>query len=80
MAQLQQYVVTQTGKKNVPNCPTFTIAGVVLDDAGVQVANFTGANALVFPNMLTGLTQPQVDRLTDLIANWLILTAAGLNP
>jgi hypothetical protein len=80
MAQLQQYVVTQTGKKNVPNCPTFTIAGLVYNDAGVQVADFTGANALVFPNMLTGMTQPQVDKLTDLIANWLILTAAGLNP
>lgn len=77
---MQQYVVTQTGKKTVPNCPTFTIAGVVLDDAGVQVADFTGANALVFPNMLTGLTQPQVDALTALIANWLILTAAGLDP
>lgn len=80
MAQLQQYAVTQTGKKNVPNCPTFTIEGVVLNDVGVQVADFTGANALVFPNMLTGLTQPQVDALTGMIANWLILTAAGLQP
>lgn len=80
MAQLQQYVVTQTGKKNVPNCPTFTIAGLVYDDAGVQVADFTGGNALVFPNMLTGLTDEQVQKLTGLIANWLILTAAGLNP
>jgi hypothetical protein len=78
LAQLQQYSVTQTGKKNIPNCPTFTIAGLVYNDAGVQVANFTGGAALEFPAVLATFTEAQVLALTDMLAHWVILTKAGL--
>ena len=71
MAQFQQFSVVRTNK-------TFTIQARVLNDAGVQVADFTGANALVFPSVMATLTDAQVDALAQVVANWLVLTKAGL--
>lgn len=73
MAQLQQFSVVRTNK-------TLTISGLVLDDNGVQVADFTGANALVFPQVVNTLTDAQVDALGVVLAKWLMLTKAGLQP
>ncbi len=79
MASLQEYVVTDTGRKNIPgSMPTFTIAGKVYDNAGTLVADFTGANAISFPAVVATLTDAEIATLKQMVAMWLILTKAGL--
>lgn len=79
MARLQEYLITDTGRKNVPgSVPTFSIAGRVYDDAGTLVADFTGANAISFPAVLVTLTDAEMRILEEMVATWLILTKAGM--
>lgn len=81
MASIQSFVITDTGKKNVPNCPTFTIAAQVFDDQGGLVADFTGGNVLDFPSVAATLTAQQQVWLEQLVARWLVRAKAGLlNP
>ncbi len=79
MASMQEYSLTLTGRQNVPGTVrSYTLTAKVYNDAGTLVADFTGANAIAFPQVLATLTDAQNDELTNMVANWLILQKAGL--
>jgi hypothetical protein len=77
MAVIQQFSITRGSNVSVP-VPKVTITAQVFDNAGHLLADFTGANALVFPAVVTTLTVAQQADLADLIAEWLVLRKAGL--
>ena len=77
MAQLQQYSVTRLSNAQL-TVPRWNVEGILLDDAGVQVADFTGANSVVFPTVLGNLTAAQQDRWVEQIVTELILKRFGL--
>lgn len=73
---IQNFSITANSAVNV-NVPRFTITATVFDGPAV-VADFTGANSLVFPAVLATLTAQQRRDLIDLIANTLIQMKAGI--
>lgn len=77
MAVLQQFSTTIGGNASV-TVPKVTITAQVFDNAGNLLADFTGANAIVFPAVIASLTGPQRQTLADQIAHFLVLTKAGL--
>lgn len=61
--------------------PQYTITAQVRDsNTNALIADFTGVNALQWPQAAFGLTQTQLDHYIKLQANWLVLTLAGLEP
>lgn len=77
MAVLQQFATTIGASKSV-SVPQVTITAVVYSNDGALLADFTGANALLFPNVLTSLTAAQRQALVDQIAQAIVLMRAGL--
>lgn len=73
MASMQQFSVTRQGK-------TFRVAGRVYGDDQQLVADFTGANDVLFPQVMNDLPDAQVDALGRLLGHWLLLTLSGLQP
>jgi hypothetical protein len=81
MVMLQQYAVTRNGTVNINNFPRYTITAQVIGDDGTTVlADFTGANALSFPAVLSTLTAQQRDDFIAMIAIWIVRVRAGLDP
>ncbi len=78
MADIQGFAITDTGKKNIPNCPTFTIAARVLDNSGTVIADFSGANVLDFPSILATLTPQQIVWVEQIVSLWLVRLKAGV--
>ena len=78
MAQLQQYSVTRMANAQL-TVPRWNIEGILLNDAQVQVADFTGANSIVFPTVLGNLTAAQQDRWVEHVVTELILKRFGLS-
>lgn len=60
--------------------PRYSIACTVVDatDQSKVLADYTGANALLFPNALAGMSQSDRDEFIDLVASWIIHKHAGL--
>jgi hypothetical protein len=77
MAQLQSYSVTRLSNAQL-TVPRWNVEGILLDDAGVQVADFTGANSVVFPTVLGNLTAAKQDRWVGQVVTELILKRFGL--
>ncbi len=75
MPDLSTFNVSRGGAGNV-NSPTWTIEAVVQQD-GVTVADFTGANVIRFPAVLGTLSNEDQDDLINQIANVLVLKAAA---
>lgn len=70
MADLQKFAVTRNGTVNVPNCPQWKIEFQITDSkTGAVLRDFTGANALSFPQVLAQFSQADQD---ELIAEWVV--------
>lgn len=79
MADFLNFQITALGSASV-NVPRAQIEAKVVDSSNQQtvIADFTGANALIFPAVVATLTGPQRLELAQLIAGWLLRTKAGL--
>ncbi len=79
MPDLQNFAITPLGAANV-NVPRATIEALVTDSqSGAVLADFTGANALNWPGVVSTLTGAQRLVLAEMVANWLIFVKAGLS-
>lgn len=76
MADFQQFTVTALGSANV-NVPRAQITALVVE-GGVTLADFTGANAIIFPAVIGQLTAAERLELAQMIAHWLVRKRAGL--
>lgn len=77
MPDLQNFSVTPLASASV-NVPRARIECQVCDSrTGAVLRDFTGANAVTFPNILSSLTGAERLELLDLIATWLILKRFG---
>ena len=62
MPDLQSFSVTRNGTVSLPAAPTWIIAGKITDSqTGAVLQDFTGANAVNFPQVLGNLTNAQQD-------------------
>lgn len=78
MPDFQNYSVTRRSAVNV-NVPRYEIQVRVTDsNTGATIADFTGANALMWPGVLSTLTAEQRDVLIDQIASMIINMKAGI--
>ena len=75
MPDLTTREVTRKSPGNL-NTPTWEIAAVVAQD-GITVANFTGANVIRFPQVLSLLSQADQDEIVDQMANLIIYKLAA---
>jgi hypothetical protein len=79
MPDFLQYAITPLGNASV-TVPRATIAALIVDsmDQSITIADFTGANALNFPVVLTTLSAADRAELIQMLAGWLLLKKAGL--
>ena len=79
MADLLDFSITPLASASV-NVPRAQIEARIVDssDQSIVIADFTGANAIMFPAVLTTLTGPERLILARLVATWLIRNKAGL--
>ncbi len=72
MPDLQNFTVTPLANASV-TVPRATLSGQLRDSTtGVLLADFTGANTVAFPAVLTTLTGPQQRELVEEITWWLL--------
>jgi imidazoleglycerol phosphate synthase glutamine amidotransferase subunit HisH len=77
MPDLQQFTITALASASV-NVPRAQIEALVVDSqTQATIADFTGANALIFPGVITTLSAADRLELAQLIARWLLLKKAG---
>lgn len=74
----QQFAIARIAPASM-TVPRWTI-GLLVTDAktGAVLRDFTGANALTFPNVLGQLTNAEQDELVERIVQFLVLKRAGL--
>jgi hypothetical protein len=79
MPDFLNFLITPLGSASI-NVPRAQIEAKVVDSSNQSqiIADFTGANALIFPAVIATLTAPQRLELARLIADWLLRTKAGL--
>jgi hypothetical protein len=77
VANFQDYGITHGGAAQV-NVQAFTIACRVEEDDTTVIADYTGENALVFPSVLSTLTEEQRRQIVDAVAQTIVLMRAGL--
>lgn len=78
MPDLQNFSITHLGAANI-NVPRFTVSAKITDSTtGAVLFDFTGANAITFPNSLSAATQADRVELAQMIANWMLYKKAGL--
>ncbi len=74
MADLLEFSVVRNGTVSLPNAPTWLINGKIVDSATQQTVlrDFTGANAISFPQALANLTAAQMNSFVEAITLELI--------
>jgi hypothetical protein len=78
MPDFQQFAITRQANRNL-NVPTWSVELLITDSqTGVVLRDFTGANALSFPQILGQLTAAQQDEFVSRVIQMLILWRAGL--
>jgi hypothetical protein len=79
MPDLQQFSITPLPKGSV-NVPRVRIECRVVESVvnGATLADFTGANALIFPAVLDTLPPADVEELVRMVANWIVMKKAGV--
>ncbi len=78
MPDLQNFAVTR-GATNQLNQPAFTIAAQIVDSQSSTVlADFTGANAIQFPAVLSTLTPAQQTQIIQMVAVTIIRMKTGI--
>lgn len=71
MPDLRDFVITKLTNATM-SVPRYQIACRVYSDRGQLLRDFTGANALIFPNVLANLSEAERVEMIELIANWVI--------
>lgn len=73
MPDLKNFTITPLTNASM-SVPRFTISGQVVSSDATQtvLADFTGANAVTFPNVLTSLSAADRLELVEFIAVWLL--------
>lgn len=75
---IQQFAVTPQSASNI-NVPRASITAQVFDaDTNALLSDFTGANAIQFPSVLSTLTVQQRSDLVNQIAQTIVFMRAGL--
>ncbi len=78
MADFQNYAATPGTAVSI-TVPKYTISCQVTDSTtGAVLADYTGANALQFPSVLTGLSVAQYKQVMDVLAPMLVHIKSGL--
>lgn len=78
MPDLVGFTITPLASASV-NVPRATIACQIVDSkTRALIHDFTGANAVTFPNVLTTLTAADRLELAQMIATWLLYRVAGI--
>jgi hypothetical protein len=78
MADLQNFGVTTRSRARI-TVPRATITAQITDsDTGAVLQDFTGANAILFPEVLDTLTTEESDAFLNYIALWLVQKKAGM--
>ena len=85
MPDLQNFSVQPTGKLTQvgPNALTtirqYRISGEIRDSTnGHLIADFSGANAILFPDVMPTLTVTQVEAVLQLIFRYLVTQQTGI--
>lgn len=79
MPDLTNYSITRSGNTIAANIPEFVISGqLVNSQSGALIADFSGANAIRFPQVWATLTVAQRQTLIEKIARDLIAVVTGL--
>jgi hypothetical protein len=74
----QQFSLVRNGTVSLPNAPQWKFELLITDSTtGETLHDFTGANALFFPQILGQLTPEQQDEFVAHSVNWLIHKRAG---
>lgn len=77
MSDLQNYSFVRGAGRRVP-LPQYTVSFTVNDSTtGAVLYDFTGANALIFPDFVQTLTEAQMDNLVQR-AVWFYLENQGI--
>ena len=77
MANIQNFSVTPGNPAQI-NVPTHQINASVQEDDGTVIADYTGANALRWPEVLNSLSPEQQQQIADANAQQVVLMKAGL--
>lgn len=73
MPDLQQFAITKLSNLTITNAPRYQIScRVTNSNTGATIRDFTGANALTFPQVLGQLSEAERVEMIELIANWII--------
>lgn len=73
MPDLQNFAVTKLSNQTINNAPRYQISCTVNNSStGALIRDFTGANALIFPQVLATLSEAERVEMIQLISNWLI--------
>ena len=79
MADLQNFSITPRSATNV-NVPRAEIVATVVDSmTGAVLADFTGANSIMFPGVVSTLSADDRRELAEMIGTWLVMKKAGLS-
>lgn len=78
MADISHFSVTPTGAANVNVIDVAITARVVDSNTQEVIADYTDANTLHFPGVLTTLTAEQRQAIMDMVAMPIVLMKAGL--
>jgi hypothetical protein len=76
MANLQNFGVTSGNPAQI-NVPTHVITATV-DEGGEVIADYTGQNALRWPEVLATLSSEQQQVIADTVAQTVVLMKAGI--
>lgn len=72
MADLVSFKITPMPVASITNVPRLRIECQLVEEDGTLLANFMGANAIVFPDVFSTLTNAQRHALIQQIATFLI--------
>lgn len=80
MADLINFALTPLAPVTINNMPRVQISGTVVDsnNQSIVLGDFTGANAVIFPNVLINLSQADRLELMHMITGWLINKKFGV--
>ena len=81
MPDFTNYSVVRNGTVSLPNTPQWKVElKIANSQTGEVTHDFTGANALFFPQILGQLTAAQQDAFVERVVQMLIMWRAGLEP
>ena len=79
MPDFQQYSLTRNGTVSLPAVPQWKVELLITNSkTGAVIRDFTGANALSFPQILGQLTASQQDEFVAMSMAWLIQKRSGV--